>query len=59
MNKNIILKGCIIGFSLILVSLFAMYLGLSRYYSSGFSYGTWINGVYCTGKSINEINDEL
>ena len=59
MKKNIILKGCIIGFSLLLVSLLAIYLGLSKYYSNGFSYGTWINGVYCTGKSINEINDEL
>lgn len=59
MKKNNALKGCIIGFSLILVSLSAMYLGLSKYYSGGFSYGTWVNGVYCTGKSINEINDEL
>lgn len=59
MKKNNIFKGCIIGFSLILLSLFAMYLGLSKYYSDGFSYGTWINGIYCTGKSINEINDEL
>lgn len=58
MKKNIV-KGCIIGFFLIAVSLFGMYLGLSRYYSGGFSYGTWINGVYCTGRSINEINDEL
>ena len=59
MKNKTVLKGCIIGFSLILISVFAMYLGLAGYYSDGFSYGTWINGVYCTGKSINEINDEL
>lgn len=59
MKKRDVLKGCIIGFTVILVSLFVMYLGLAGYYKDGFSYGTWINGVYCTGRSINEINDEL
>lgn len=59
MKNKVILKGCIIGFAIILVSILAMYLGLSVYYKGGFSYGTWINGVYCTGKSINEINEEL
>lgn len=58
MRKNV-LKGIGIGVSIILVSILIMYLGLARYYADGFSYGTWINGIYCTGKSINEINDEL
>ena len=57
--KNYVLKGISLGFLIILLSLIAMYLGLARYYSDGFSYGTWINGVYCTGKSVNEVNDEL
>lgn len=35
------------------------YLGLAYYYKDGFSYGTWINGVYCTGKSIDEVSEEL
>lgn len=57
--KKSIVKGTIAGFSVILLSLIAMYLGLVFYYRDGFSYGTWINGVYCTGKSINEVNEEL
>lgn len=57
--KSYVLKGISLGFLIILLSLIAMYLGLSRYYADGFSYGTWINGVYCTGKSVNEVNEEL
>lgn len=57
--KKYVLKGISIGFLIILLSLLAMYLGLVHYYADGFSYGTWINGVYCTGKSVNEVNDEL
>ncbi len=58
MRKNV-LKGSILGLFIILLSLIAMYLGLAYYYADGFSYGTWINGVYCTGKSVNEVNEEL
>jgi hypothetical protein len=36
-----------------------IYIGLAKYYENGFSFNTWINGVYCTGKSVEEINDEL
>lgn len=57
--KKDVLKGVGIGLSIVLLSIIAMYLGLVHYYGDGFSYGTWINGVYCTGKSINEVNDEL
>lgn len=35
------------------------YLGIAYYYMSGFSFGTWINGVYCTGKSVQEVNKQL
>lgn len=41
------------------VSLMAVYVGLAVYYRDAFTYGTWINGVYCTGKSIQEVNEEL
>ncbi len=41
------------------VSLMATYLGLAAYYHNAFTYGTWINGIYCTGRSIQEVNDEL
>ncbi len=35
------------------------YLGIAFYYMEGFSFGTWINGVYCTGKNVEEVNAEL
>lgn len=35
------------------------YLLLAFYYRSGFSLNTWINGVYCTGKTVEEVNEEL
>lgn len=58
MRKSV-LKGSLIGGLIILLSLISMYLGLAYYYADGFSYNTWINGIYCTGKSVNEVNDEL
>lgn len=58
MSKNV-LKGIGIGGFIILLSVILMYLGLVYYYRDGFSYGTWINGVYCAGKSIDEVNEEL
>lgn len=36
-----------------------VYFGLAQYYKGGFSPGTWLNGVYCTGKSIEQVNEEL
>lgn len=35
------------------------YLGLGFLYSGHFTNGTWINGVYCTGKSVEEVNEIL
>ncbi len=35
------------------------YLGLGRLYSQRFAYGTWINGIYCTGMTVAEVNDML
>ena len=46
-------------FGIIAVSLMATYMGLAVYYHNAFIYGTWINGIYCTGRSIQEVNDEL
>lgn len=45
--------------ALLIALLILGYFLLAMYYKNGFSYNTWINGVYCTGKSIPEINDEL
>ncbi len=36
-----------------------IYLGLAIYYQDSFMYGTWINGIYCTGKTVAEVNEEL
>ncbi len=35
------------------------YLGLALYYKNGFSFMTYINGVYCTGKTVETVNTEL
>ncbi len=32
---------------------------LALYYRNNFPVNTWINGVYCTGKSVEEVNQEL
>ena len=36
-----------------------IYLGLAIYYQDSFYYGVWINGIYCTGKTIEEVQNEL
>lgn len=53
------LKTSILIFFILLVQLMAVYVGLAIYYKNAFEYGTWINGIYCTGKSIDEVNSEL
>lgn len=54
-----LVKHLILIFCIILVSLMGTYVGLAVYYHNAFAYGTWINDVYCTGKSIEEVNEEL
>ena len=44
---------------ILICMLAALYIGLSVYYQGGFTYGTWVNSVYCTGKTVNQINTEL
>ncbi len=39
--------------------LFGGYFLLALYYRTGFAPNTWINGVYCTGKTVEEVNSEL
>lgn len=53
------IKHLVLIFCIILVSLMGTYIGLAIYYHNAFAYGTWINNVYCTGKSIEEVNEEL
>lgn len=42
-----------------LLLLVAGYFSLGLYYMNGFSVNTWINGVYCTGKTVEEVNEQL
>lgn len=35
------------------------FLVLGMYYRNNFPVNTWINGVYCTGKTIEQVNEEL
>ena len=39
--------------------LVAGYLAIGFYYLDGFSFGTWVNGLYCTGKSVEVMSEEL
>ncbi len=57
-SKNIV-RSISITIIILVFILSAIYMGLSEYYKGGFSYGTWINGIYCTGKTVEEVNEEL
>lgn len=48
----------LVGFVLLLCMIIGYFL-LAWYYREGFSLNTWINGVYCTGKTVDEVNSEL
>lgn len=41
-----------------LLALTAFY-GLTLYYRGSFPVNTWINGIYCTGKTVEQVNEEL
>jgi len=45
--------------SVLIMLVAAVYLGLAKYYEKGFAFGTYINGIYCTGKTPEEVNEEL
>ena len=52
-NYLVILLSSILGLTI------AFYLVVAVLYREGFTYGTYINGVYCTAKTIGEVNSEL
>lgn len=54
-----LIKNVIIVFLVIICILGLIYLGLGYYYVDSFSYGTRINGVYCTGHNQKEVNELL
>ncbi len=43
----------------IIIAVLSGYFVLAFYYKDGFCLNTWINGVYCTGKTVEEVNAEL
>ena len=45
--------------SVIFLMLTGIYLTLGNYYEHNFMVSTWINGVYCTGKDVEEVGEEL
>lgn len=62
-HRKVRCKRLAVGFTVaagvLIFLLSACYLGLSMYYRNGFAYGTWINGIYCTGKTVQEVNAQL
>jgi len=58
------MKGKLINFFVVFISTclalaILFFFFITFYYNDGFTYDTWVNGVYCTGKSIDEVNDKL
>lgn len=41
------------------LAVLSFYVVVSLYYTEGFSFDTWVNGVYCTGRTVQEVNSEL
>ncbi|MCM1044389.1 MAG: L,D-transpeptidase/peptidoglycan binding protein [Candidatus Gastranaerophilales bacterium] len=58
-RKGAVFRKIIFAVLLLTVLVFAGYFLLAFYYRSGFSLNTWINGIYCTGKTVEEVNEEL
>ena len=57
--KSKISKIILISIATILITFVTSFLLISSYYQDYFVVNTWVNGVYCTGKSIEEVNMEL
>lgn len=58
-RKSAVLKRFVIFIFILFLLVFLCYYLLVFYYRSGFSLNTWINGIYCTGKTVEEVNAEL
>lgn len=52
-------KICAIVLGALILLAIAAYIALGYYYSPYFVYGTWINGVYCTGLDVESVNRTL
>ncbi len=54
-----IFKVLLILIMLTVIMLGLSYMGLAYYYKDTYSYGTFINGIYATGKTPEDVNREL
>lgn len=54
-----ITKSFLLIFILLVFTVVLGYFLLAFYYREGFCLNTWINGVYCTGKTVEDVNTEL
>lgn len=57
--KRRLLRNTIIFIVVFLLVTCGGYFGMNAYYRDVFPALTWINGVYCTGKTVTEVNEEL
>ena len=58
MKKKICMISMFAFGSIFLVCLL-IYVGVAKYYEDKYIINTWFNGVYCTGKTVEEVNNEL
>lgn len=63
MKKRLIpvnkLKRIVVFVGMLCIAFVILYLVMAWYYNSRFAMNTWINGVYCTGKTVEEVNSEF
>jgi len=52
-------RGLVIACIVAIVLLGSVYVALTLYYKDCFMLNTWINGIYCTGFSVDEVNEQL
>jgi hypothetical protein len=57
MNK--IIQKCVLFLAIPCILLAAGYCALMYYYKINIPYGTWVNDIYCTGMSYEEVADKL
>ncbi|MBE5892485.1 MAG: hypothetical protein E7286_03795 [Lachnospiraceae bacterium] len=52
-------KALLIWIFILMILIVSVWCLLTTFFHSRFAPGTWINGVYCTGKTAEEVNAEL
>lgn len=57
--KHRLLRNTIVFISVVVLVATLFYLGMTDYYRECFPAYTWVNDVYCTGKTVTEVNEEL